>query len=109
MDITTEQRAFNTIKKMLVNPTVKVTMLLPEKVFRDFNFDKFVYIKHKDIQGYFFVEKIQNYKDGSHLVRVDMLSVDPLGEGSSVPPGFISMEDSGFVLTEDGSNILMEI
>ena len=51
-------------------------MLLPEKVFIDYKFDKFIYIKNKDFQGYFFITKIDNYKNGSTPVRVDLLYID---------------------------------
>ena len=113
-DIEINQRYYNRIDKMVASPVVEFSLLLPEKVFLSFKFDKFVYIKHKDLQGYFFVEKIQNFKDGSHLVRVDMLCIDPVGMTNTteaVQPGgeFILMEDSGFVLMEDGSNILIEV
>lgn len=115
MDITTEQRAFNTIKKMLVNPTVKVTMLLPEKVFRDFNFDKFVFLKHKDFQGYFFVEKIENYKNGKTPVKVYLNMVDPqtftfVREGDVVtqPESYLQLETGDYILLETGDNIILE-
>lgn len=61
---------------MVKGPVVEVWMTLPEKVFLSFNFDKFVYIKHKDLQGYFFVEKIGDYKDGVTPVRLDLLYID---------------------------------
>jgi hypothetical protein len=113
-DIEINQRYFNRIDKMVGSPVVEFSLVLPEKVFLSFNFDRFIYIKHKDLQGYFFVEKIQNYKDGSHLVRVDMLCIDPVGminTTAAVQPGgeFILMETSGNVLQEDSTNILIEV
>jgi len=61
---------------MVQNPTVEVFMLLPQDVFESYNFDRFIYIKHKDLQGYFFPERISNYKDGTVLVRMDLLYID---------------------------------
>lgn len=112
-DIEIDKRYYNRIKNMVVNPIVELFLILPEKAFREFNFDRFVYIKHKDLQGYFFVEKIQNYKNGNVLVRVDTLCVDGFGslpDAETIPVGdsLILMEDSGYVLQEDGSFILIE-
>jgi hypothetical protein len=75
-DIEIDQRYYNRIKKMVTNPTVEVWMILPEAVFLSYNFDRFIYLKHKDLQGYFYVEKIGNYKDGVTPVRLDLLYVD---------------------------------
>ncbi len=76
MDIDIDQRYYNRIKKMVKSPTVQLYLRLPEKVFLSFNFDKFVYIKHKVLTGYFYVQNIQDYKDGTVLVRADALYVD---------------------------------
>ncbi len=76
MDNTVEQRAYGKIKEMVKGPTVVATMILPEKVFASFKFDKFIYLKHKDLQGYFFVEKIEQYKDGVTPVKVYLLKID---------------------------------
>jgi len=74
-DIPLDERYLQPIKRMIEGPTTEAVMLLPESVFDNYNFDKFVYIKNKDFQGYFFVDSIQNYKDGKTLVRVDLLTV----------------------------------
>jgi len=76
IDLTIEEHRLNKIKAILGNPTVEATMLLPEAVFNSYNFDKFVRINYKNLSGYFFVDKIQNYKDGQTLVRVDLLYAD---------------------------------
>ena len=114
MDITTEQRAFNTIKKMLVNPTVKVTMLLPVNVFQSYNFDRFIYLKHKDFQGYFFPEKIENYKNGKTPVKVYFNMVDPqtftfVTEGDvAQETNFLQLETADYYLLETGDKIILE-
>jgi len=76
MDIPLDIRYYSKVKKMIQNPTVEAFMILPEKVFQDFNFDKFIFVKHKDLSGYFMVNKIENYKDGNTPVRVDLLYID---------------------------------
>jgi len=76
IDTIVEERAYQKIKRALNNPTIEAYLLLPEKVFQEYNFDNFVFIKHKDLQGYFLVNKIENYKNGTTPVRVDLLYVD---------------------------------
>jgi len=76
MDLSVEQRRLSKIKNIVKNPTVVATMLLPEKVFYGYNFTKKIYIKCKDMSGYFFVEKIENYKDGTTPVKVYLLYLD---------------------------------
>jgi hypothetical protein len=74
-DVTLEYSNFRKISNILKNPRIRAKMVLPVKVFVDFKFDKFVYLKYKDLQGLFFVEKINDYKDGKSLVIVDLLKV----------------------------------
>lgn len=74
-DIPLIERNLQPIKKIMEGPTIEATMLLPEGIFDNYNFDKFVYIECKDFTGYFFVDSIQDYKDGSSLVRVDLLKM----------------------------------
>jgi hypothetical protein len=76
IDINIQERRLNKISKILGNPTVEATMLLPEAVFNSYKFDKFVRLNYKNLSGYFFVDKIQNYRDGQTLVRVDLLYAD---------------------------------
>jgi len=114
-DITLETSHFQKIKRILGNPKLRAKMLLPVSVFQAYNFDKLVYLNHKDLQGYYFVESIQNYKDAKNPVRVDMLCVDTIGPAivtAAVSPSaeeVILMEDSGNVLMETGDNILTEV
>lgn len=76
MDIAIDQRYYRRIKKMVINPTIEVWMVLPEAVYNSFNFDRFIYLKTKDFTGYFYVEKINNYKDAKTPVKVDLLYID---------------------------------
>jgi hypothetical protein len=107
MDYTVEQRVLNRIKNMVTNPTVMVVMRLPEKVFLSYNFDRFIYLKHKDFQGYFFVEKIENFKDGVTPVKVYLSMVDKI-TNSGGSTSFILLETGDFILMEDGSDIILE-
>jgi hypothetical protein len=75
-DVTLEDSHFKIIKNIIRNPRLQTKMLLNLKTFMSFTFDTFIYLKHKDLQGYFFVEKIDNYKDGVTPVRVDLLYID---------------------------------
>jgi hypothetical protein len=71
-----EYTYFRRIKNILGNPKVEAKMTLPLSVFQSFEFNQFVYLKHKDLQGYFFVEKIDNYKDAKTPVKVYLLYID---------------------------------
>lgn len=51
-------RAFN-------NPLIEAKMILPQSVFYSFDFDRFIYLKTKDLTGLFFVASIRNYKDSN--------------------------------------------
>lgn len=58
------------------NPKIDAYFLLPASVFESFDFQRFVYIKTKDLTGYFFVQKIDQYKDSDTPVKVELLYVD---------------------------------
>jgi hypothetical protein len=71
-----EDTYFRRIKNILRNPKCEAMMNLPLNVFQSFQFDKFITLKHKNLQGYFFVEKIDNYKDSKTSVKVYLLYID---------------------------------
>ena len=73
---TMEETYFRRIKKILNNPKIEAIMILPMSVFQSFEFGNFIYIKYKDLQAYFFVEKIDNYKDAMTPVKVNLLYID---------------------------------
>jgi len=113
-DITLGFSNFKKITSILGNPKVHAVLVLPQSVFISFNFDKFVYLKHKDFQGYFFVEKIENYKDGSTPVKVYLLMVDPqtsmierVGD-SEGETDLLLLETGDYILLETGDNIILE-
>lgn len=61
---------FNKISNVLSNPTIIATMIIPESVYQSYRFDQFIYLKTKDLTGYFFVDRIENYVDGNTPVTV---------------------------------------
>lgn len=58
------------------NPKIDAFFLLPTSVFQSFDFGNFVYLKTKDLTGYFWVQKIDQYKDADTPVKVELLYVD---------------------------------
>ena len=74
-DVTMEYSNLKKVGNILKNPRVRARMTLPVSVFTSFKFDKFVYIKSRDLTGLFFVEKIDQYKDAKSLVIVDLLYI----------------------------------
>lgn len=66
----------DTFIKIIRRAPVEGSFLLPEAVFKNYNFDKFVYINTNNLTGYFIASKIENYKDSKTLVKVKLYSVD---------------------------------
>lgn len=58
------------------NPKIKAKMLLPTSVFTAFDFLKYVYISTPQLNGYFFVNKIERYKDASTEADVELINVN---------------------------------
>lgn len=69
---TIKEMYFNKISGILNNPTVRAQMILPKAVFQSFDFSNFIYIKTKDLTGYFFVDSIVNYEDSKTSVEVNL-------------------------------------
>lgn len=72
VDPTIKQLYFNKISKFLQNPDVRCQMTLPESVYQSFAFDQFIYLKTKNLTGYFFVDSIVNYIDANTPVEVNL-------------------------------------
>lgn len=64
---------FSKIKRMIGNPVIPAVFKLPESVFQSFDFQSFIYLKTKDLTGYFWVDSIINYQDGATDVEVKLL------------------------------------
>lgn len=60
------------IERMLGSPIITARMLLPESIFQGFDFQSFIYLKTKDLTGYFFVQSITNYQDSNTPVEVNL-------------------------------------
>lgn len=72
-DPTIKELYFSKISKMIGNPTFGAEMILPESVFQGFKFDRFIYLKTKDLTGYFWVDSIDQYVDSVTPVNVKLL------------------------------------
>lgn len=64
---------YKNLSRILNAPYIKAWFLLPEVVYAAFNMDKFIYLRHRDQQKYYYVDSIENYKDSKTLVQVNML------------------------------------
>jgi hypothetical protein len=64
---------FNNVKNMFNGPLTRAMMLLPQSVFQKFDFSKMIYISAPNINGYFFVNAINNYTDPKTPVEVELL------------------------------------
>jgi hypothetical protein len=73
-DFGIDSNYYTYINGMVVGPTIKTTMLLPDKVFSEFNFD-FIYLNTGRLNGYYFVNSIVNYKDSVTPVEVNLLQL----------------------------------
>lgn len=73
-DVSLVDSYLSTLSKSIKGPKIRFTMQLPESDFNKFIFDKYIFVKTKDLTGYFLVESISNYKDSKTLVEVNVLS-----------------------------------
>ena len=64
---------YNKISKFFKNPYGKVEMLIPEDKFQNYNFDRFIY--HSELNRYFFISSIENYKDSKTPCTVYLLMI----------------------------------
>lgn len=62
---------FNKISKFLQNPDIRFRMILPESVYKSFDFNRFIYVKSENLTGYLFVYSIVNYVDSNTPVEVN--------------------------------------
>lgn len=83
-DITLENSKLKTFKSLVASPTLRVKMLLPEVEFNNFNFG-YVYLNNGDLNGYYIVESIVNYKDSTTLVEVNLIEATSENTISTIP------------------------
>lgn len=101
---------YGKIKSAYQAPGLKASMLLDEKTFQEFDFTKLVYLNTGDINGYFFVDSIVNYKDSVTPVQVNLISESFKEEQSiATSGGEYSMiaETGAYLIT--GSNVLLSM
>lgn len=62
-DISLQEAYLTPLTKALTQPTLKSRMMLPVDVFARFNGSKLIYLNTGKLNGYFVVQKIEQYKD----------------------------------------------
>lgn len=72
-NVTLAELNYSRIKKMIGNPKIVTAFRLPESVFQSFNSGKFVTLNTKDLQGTFYVNKIDNYLGSRQNVNVELI------------------------------------
>jgi hypothetical protein len=63
---------YKKIKNIIASPRVRAKMLLPLNAFRNFKFDRNIYLNTERLSGAFFVETIKDYKDSVTPVEVTL-------------------------------------
>lgn len=74
-DSTITDDRYRKVKTMFNGPIKRCMFRLPEAVFNNFAFDRFIYLTCEDFTGYFWVDKINGYKDALTPVEADLYFV----------------------------------
>lgn len=61
---------FNKISSMVAHPPINLSLRLPDSVFSRTEFSQFIEIKAKDLVGYFKLDSIEDYRNGTTPTRV---------------------------------------
>lgn len=69
-DPTVSQLYYGNITRMIKRPMFEIRLILPESVFAQFDFSKFVFIKTEKLTGYFKIDSIEEYRDGNTIAKV---------------------------------------
>lgn len=67
---------YRRLQKIARNPLIKVTFRLSETQFNTLNLAEFIYLDIGRWSGYFFIQKIDGYKDSITDVKAEVLKVD---------------------------------
>lgn len=105
---TISEAFYGKIKSAYQAPGLKTTMLLDEKTFQEFDFTKLVYLNTGDINGYFFVDSIINYKDSITPVQVNLIPESFKEESATTTSGgtySMIAETGSYLIT--GSNMVI--
>lgn len=71
-DQTINELYYKNIGNIIRNPTINAVFRLSETDFKNFVFDRFVYLKTEKLTGYFYIASINNFKDGNTPVTVNL-------------------------------------
>jgi hypothetical protein len=71
-DPTLKEIYFNKIKRFVGAPNIRCTMTIPESIYQAYSFDRFIYLKTKDLTGYFYINNFENYVDGNTPVILNL-------------------------------------
>lgn len=69
------EQYYSRIRKIFNRPRLKCKMVIPMGVFAKFAFDRMIFLKTKDLSGYFLVDSIVNYVDSSTPVEVNLYMI----------------------------------
>lgn len=67
-----DDNLYSKVQTMLNNTPIRVHMILPRGVFKNYEFGSFIQIKFADLIGYFFPDSIVNYVDEHTPVEVNV-------------------------------------
>lgn len=67
---------YNRLKRIARNPLIKTKFRISETLFNTIDLSEFVYIDIGKWSGYFFIQKIDGYKDSITTVKGELLKVD---------------------------------
>ena len=108
---TISEAYYNKLTNAFKAPGLKTSMLLNEKIFQEFNFQKLIYLNTGSINGYFFVDSILNYKDSITPAQVNLVSTtfkeEGNNQGGSSGNLSLSLEPGSYVIT--GSNMSISV
>lgn len=107
---TISEAFYGKIKSAYQAPGLKTSMLLDEKTFQEFDFTKLVYLNTGDINGYFFVDSIINYKDSITPVQVNLIPESFKEESSTTTSGgtySMIAETGSYLITGSSMSISM--
>lgn len=71
-----EENYLRPVKAMIKSAPIRAKALLPESVFYNYNFDKWIYVNTGSINGYFYVPKIEFYQGADEEVTIEMHQLD---------------------------------
>lgn len=66
---------YKNISNMVKNPLIPARFIIPESVFQSWRFNRFIFLKTENLTGYFFIDKIDNYRDGNTPITVNLYKI----------------------------------